>query len=271
MEPIQAVMLGIIQGITEFLPISSSGHLVMFQHLFGLKEPQLFFDVSVHMGTLAAVVIFFWKELRSIVVSLFHFFKSFLKKEVSFANIYENADVKLALMIVIGSIPTAIIGFLLNKAAGRIFSSVLIAGLMLIVTGLVLSATFLIKKEGTTDFSIKKALLIGIVQGLAVMPGISRSGSTIAVGIFLGLNREIAARYSFLLSIPAILGAEILVLKDLSDPMISFSATIMGTASAFIIGYFSLKLLLYIVKRGQLHIFAPYCWIIGLAALILGR
>ena len=138
-------------------------------------------------------------------------------------------------------------------------------------SGLLLWSTHRIKKDGTTDISIKKALLIGIVQGLAVMPGISRSGSTIAVGIFLGLNREMAARYSFLLSIPAILGAEILVLKDLSDSMISFSATIMGTVSAFAVGCFSLKLLLFIVKKGQLHIFAPFCWINGLAALILGR
>mgnify|MGYP001182957034 FL=1 len=271
MEPIQAVILGIIQGITEFLPVSSSGHLVIFQRLFGLKEPQLFFDVSVHVGTLAAVVIFFWKEISSLVVSLFHFFNSLSKKEVSFANTYVDAEVKLAQTIVIGSIPTAIIGLLLSKGADKIFSSVSITGAMLLITGMLLWGTHRIKKDGTTDISIKKALLIGIVQGLAVMPGISRSGSTIAVGIFLGLNREMAARYSFLLSIPAILGAEILVLKDLSDSMISFSATIMGTVSAFAVGYFSLKLLLFIVKKGQLHIFAPYCWIIGLAALILGR
>ena len=271
MEPFQAIILGIIQGITEFLPVSSSGHLVIFQHLLGLKEPELFFDVSVHMGTLAAVVIFFWKEIRSMVISLLRFFTSFLKREAALAGIYEDAEVKLALMIVIGSIPTGIIGLLLSKSADKIFSSVSITGFMLLITGLLLWSTRRIKKEGTADFSIKKALLIGIVQGLAVMPGISRSGSTIVVGIFLGLNREMAARYSFLLSIPAILGAEILVLKDLSDSSTSISATAMGTVSAFAVGYFSLKLLLYIVKKGQLHIFAPYCWIIGLAALILGR
>ena len=271
MEPIQAIILGIIQGITEFLPISSSGHLVIFQRLFGIKEPELFFDVSVHLGTLAAVIIFFWREIRSIVVSLFRISTSFLKKEVSLAGVYEDAEVKLALMIVVGSIPTGLIGLLLSKNADKIFSSVSITGFMLVITGLLLWSTRRIKKEGAVDFSIKRAMLIGIVQGLAVMPGISRSGSTIAVGMFLGLNREIAARYSFLLSIPAIVGAEILVMKDLSSPMISTSATIMGTVSAFVIGYFSLKLLLYIVKKGQLHIFAPYCWIIGLAALILGR
>tara|TARA_B100000315_G_scaffold258650_1_gene311560 strand:+ start:2597 stop:3421 length:825 start_codon:yes stop_codon:yes gene_type:complete len=270
MEAIQAVILGIIQGITEFLPISSSGHLVIFQRLFGLKEPELFFDVSVHIGTLAAVVIFFWNEIRSIIISLLHFFKAFSKKEVSFANIYEDAEAKLALMIVIGSIPTGIIGLLLSKGADKIFSSVSITGFMLLINGLLLWSTRRIKKEGAADFSIKKALLIGIVQGLAVIPGISRSGSTIATAIFLGLNKEMAVRYSFLLSIPAIIGAEILVLKDLSDPMISFSATLMGTVSAFIIGYFSLKLLLYIVKKRQLHFFAPYCWIIGLVALFWG-
>jgi undecaprenyl-diphosphatase len=158
----------------------------------------------------------------------------------------------------------------LSKGADKIFSSVSITGFMLLINGLLLWSTRRIKKEGAADFSIKKALLIGIVQGLAVIPGISRSGSTIATAIFLGLNKEMAVRYSFLLSIPAIIGAEILVLKDLSDPMISFSATLMGTVSAFIIGYFSLKLLLYIVKKRQLHFFAPYCWIIGLVALFWG-
>ena len=271
MELIHAVILGIVQGLTEFLPVSSSGHLVIFQHLFGLKESELFFDVSVHMGTLAAVIIFFWKEIRSIIISLLRFSESLIKREIHFSHIHEDADLKLALMIIIGSVPTAIIGLLLKKASDQIFSSVPIAGAMMIITGLFLWVTRWFKKEGSKKFSIKEALLIGIVQGLAVMPGISRSGSTIAAGIFLGLNREMAARYSFLLSIPAILGAEILVLKDLSGLNIPISSTITGTVSAFIVGYFSLKLLLYIVKKGQLHIFAPYCWIIGLAALIWGR
>ena len=271
MELIHAVILGIVQGLTEFLPVSSSGHLVIFQHLFGLKESELFFDVSVHMGTLAAVTIFFWKEIRSIIISLLRFSESLIKREIPFSRIHDDADLKLALMIIIGSVPTAIIGLLLKKASDQIFSSVSIAGAMMIITGLVLWVTHRFKKEGSKKFSIKEALLIGIVQGLAVMPGISRSGSTIAAGIFLGLNREMAARYSFLLSIPAILGAEILVLKDLSGLNIPISSTITGTVSAFIVGYFSLKLLLYIVKKGQLHIFAPYCWIIGLAALIWGR
>lgn len=220
---------------------------------------------------LAAVVMFFWKDISKIILSLFYSCKSFSKKEASFTDIYKNAEIKFALMIVAGSIPTAIIGLLIKKAEDQIFSSVFITGSMLIITGLLLWSTRWIKNKGTSDLSIKKALLIGIVQGLAVMPGISRSGSTIAVGIFLGLNREVAARYSFLLSIPAILGAEILMLKDLANLTTSASVTILGTLSAFVVGYCSLKLLVYIVKKGQLHIFAPYCWIAGIAAIFLLR
>jgi len=271
MEPIQAVILGIVQGLTEFLPISSSGHLVLFQHLFGLKEPELFFDISVHAGTLVAVILFFRKDLWAIIVSVIHFLSLFLKKQASFNDIQENADVKMAFLIIVGSIPTGIIGLLFKQIAEQLFSSVFIVGFMLLVTGLLLWITRRVKAVGRniTGFSVKDALIIGVVQGLAITPGISRSGSTIATGLLLGLNREMAARYSFLLSIPAIVGAEILSLKDVSFQAIDTSV-ILGTIAAGIVGYFSLTLLVYIVKKGQLHIFSPYCWAIGIVALIFG-
>ena len=273
MNSLQAAMLGIIQGITEFLPVSSSGHLVIFQHLFGLKEPELFFDISVHMGTLVAVIIFFRKEIQTIAVSLVRFSSLYFKKDVSFSYIYEDPNTKLAFLIVIGSIPTAILGLLFHRVADQLFSSAFIAGFMLIVTGCFLWSTRWIKKKsGNIDhFSIKAALTIGLVQGIAIMPGISRSGSTITAGLFLGLNRETAARYSFLLSIPAILGAEVLTLKDLSAHALFLDkVTLLGAVSSCIVGYCALKLLVYIVKQGRLHIFAPYCWIAGIMAVILG-
>ena len=273
MDLFQATILGIIQGLTEFLPVSSSGHLVMFQHLFGLKEPELFFDISVHVGTLAAIVIFFRKEIISIIVSLTHFIARLFNKKKSFPSIYEDTDVKLAFLIVVGSVPTGILGILFHRIADQLFSSVVVVGFMLLVTGLLLWCTRRIKKsdKGIAGFSAKDALIIGFVQGMAIIPGISRSGSTIAVGLFLGLERETAARYSFLLSIPAILGAAALSLINLSSyTILSYKAAISGAVIAAIIGYCALKLLVYMVKQGRIHIFAPYCMIIGVLALVCG-
>ncbi len=270
MDLFQAIILGIIQGLTEFLPVSSSGHLVIFQNLFGLKEPELFFDISVHVGTLAAIVIFFWKEIRAIIISLAHFSALALKKRVSFRNVYEDKDAKLAILIVIGSIPTDIIGILFHKIADTLFSSVVLVGFMLIITGLLLWGTRWVKKDckSINDFSVRDALIIGFVQGIAIIPGISRSGSTIAVGLFLGLNRETAARYSFLLSIPAILGASALSLNHLSANDVPLKVTFFGAFTSCIVGYWALKLLIKIVKHGRMQIFAPYCWAIGVLALI---
>lgn len=269
---IQAFILGTVQGLTEFLPVSSSGHLVLFQHLFGLKEPELFFDISVHAGTLIAVILFFRKDLIDMIVSAARLSALFFRKRISFYELWENPEVKLTMLIVVGSFPTGIIGLLFKDIAEELFSSIVIVGCTLIVTG-----TFLWLTRGSSskqggdigEFSVKQALLIGLVQGIAITPGISRSGSTIAAGLFLGLDREIAARYSFLLSIPAIVGAEILGLKDAGFHSVD-AAVLIGTLSAGIVGYFALTLLVYIVKKGQLHLFSPYCWLIGLIALIAG-
>lgn len=271
MEPVQAAILGIIQGLTEFLPISSSGHLVLFQHLFGIKEPELFFDISVHAGTLIAVIIFFRREIQSVLVSLLRFMGLLFKKEAALGDMWEDADVKLAVLIIIGSVPTGIIGLLFRRISDQLFSSVFLVGCALLVTGLLLWITRRIEKEGKdlNGFSVKDALLIGAVQGLAITPGISRSGSTIATGLLLGLSRETAARYSFLLSIPAIIGAEILSLKDVSVEAFDM-ATLLGTVMAGVVGYFALALLVYIVKKGQLHFFSPYCWVVGAVVMIWG-
>ncbi len=273
MEPLQAVILGMIQGVTEFLPVSSSGHLVIFQHLFGLNEPELFFDVSVHLGTLVAVIIFFWEEIRKVIISIGRFFRLVFKKEISFSYINEDTDLKLAVLIVIGSIPTVFLGLLFHRIADQLFSSVILVGMMLLVTGSLLWGTRWVKKEGRSIacFSIRDALFIGLMQGVAILPGISRSGSTIAAGLFVGLSRETAARYSFLLFIPAILGAEILSLKDLPDCRVSSNpVVILGAVTACIVGYGALRLLLRLIKQGRLHFFAPYCWLAGITALILG-
>jgi undecaprenyl-diphosphatase len=273
MGPWQALMLGVIQGVTEFLPVSSSGHLVIFQHLFGLKEPELFFDVSVHLGTLVAVIIFFREEIQTIIVSIGRFLGLLFRKKASVSYINENADLKLAFLIIIGSIPTVFLGLLFHRIVDQLFSSVVLVGMMLLVTGSLLWSTRWIKKEGRNIacFSVRDALFIGLMQGVAIMPGISRSGSTIAAGLFAGLNRETAARYSFLLFIPAVLGAEILSLKDLPDYRVfSNLVTLLGAITSCIVGYGALGLLLRLVKQGRLYFFAPYCWLAGMITLILG-
>jgi len=273
MTLIQALFSGIIQGLTEFLPVSSSGHLVLLQHLFGLKEQALFFDISLHMGTLAAVVFFFRKEVGSIITAVFRGLALLVRGKTAMAQLYADMDIRMAVLIVAGCVPTAIIGLVFNNLAERIFSSLFLVGIMLILTGGFLWSTRWIKKtgDGIERFSIKNAVWIGIIQGLAILPGISRSGSTITAALFLGINRETAARYSFLLSIPAIVGAEILSLMNLPPEMtVSLKATLTGTATACIVGYVSLKMLVYIVGRGRLYIFSPYCWLVGAIILIAG-
>jgi undecaprenyl-diphosphatase len=272
MNMLQAIVLGAIQGFTEFLPVSSSGHLVLFQHIFGLKEAELLFDISVHLGTLIAVFIFFRHDIYAVILSVLRYLKRIFKTG-SFAVGNEDSDLKLALLIIIGSVPTAIIGLLFHKVAEQLFSSVIIAGSMLILTGIILSFTRRVKnsERGIPLFSVKEAFIIGISQGLAVMPGLSRSGTTISTGLFLGLNHETAAKYSFLLSIPAILGATLLSFGDFArSSIIDTKIHMTGAFVSALTGYMALKILFYIVKKGRLHYFAPYCLIIGIISIIAG-
>jgi len=272
MEPLQAIILGIIQGLTEFLPVSSSGHLVIFQHLFGLKEPELFFDICVHLGTLLAVIIVFRREIRELVRSLGHLLRLVFVDDAHFERIFENSEFKMLLLVFFGFFPTAVLGVVFHELGQHLFSSVLIVGLMLIITGGLLWQTRRVAGVGggLESFSIRTALIIGLVQGLAIMPGISRSGSTIALGLFLGLNRELSARYSFLLAIPAILGAGILSIHGLAaDSNVDYKIALIGAAISFVVGYFALVALLHLVKKAKLYLFAPYCWVAGIAALFL--
>jgi undecaprenyl-diphosphatase len=273
MTTLQAIILGVIQGLTEFLPVSSSGHLVLFQKIFGLKQAELVFDVGVHLGTLVAVIAVFRREIKNIIAALIQLSSLAGPKEAILQKIESDPQLKMALMIVIGSIPTAILGFLFAGIADQLFASGMITGLMLMVTGLLL---WLTRRTGASvdqarsdRLTPKNALIIGIVQGLAIIPGISRSGSTISIGLLLGIDRELAARYSFLLSIPAIIGAGLLSLKDnISQTDLAIRATLLGSFAAAIVGYAALKSLLQLVKKGRLHVFAPYCWLVGTLAIV---
>jgi len=273
MDPIEAIILGIIQGLTEFLPVSSSGHLVLFQQLFGLKEAELFFDVCVHLGTLLAVIVVFHREIQNIIAALWRLISLAGQKETILQQVESDPDLKMALLIIIGSIPTVVLGLMFHGIADQLFSSSFFTGLMLMVTGLLLWLTRRAKNgDRETDidgFSRTKAFIIGIVQGLAIIPGISRSGSTISIGLLLGIDRETAARYSFLLSIPAIVGAGALSLKDgLSQTDLTIRLSLLGAAAAALIGYGALKVLLSVVKKGRLYMFAPYCWLVGILAIV---
>lgn len=271
MESLQSVMLGIIQGLTEFLPVSSSGHLVLLQNLFGIREPELLFDISLHLGTLIAVFIVFYKEILRILQTLLRL-PALIKSSGNLKSLFAyNEEIRIAALIFIGSIPTAILGILFHKIADQIFGAVWIVGAMLLVTGTLLWFTRQMSDEGRPliKVSIRDALMIGLIQGMAIMPGISRSGATISMALFLGMNREVAGRYSFLLSIPAILGALILSLNStIIQTDIPGKIILMGTVTAGIVGYISLKVLLRMVKQGQLYYFAPYCWLLGAATLI---
>lgn len=262
MEIYQGIILGILQGLTEFLPVSSSGHLVLGQIYFNITESGLVFDASVHMGTLGAVFIVYFKDIREILKSLVYYAGT---RDAS----GHETNLALAAAIIIGSVPTAIIGFVLKQFEDILFTSSMLVGAMLLVTGgLLWVSRHYYRVEKGEPLTPSRAVIIGIVQGLAVIPGISRSGATIATGLFTGLDRKTAARFSFLLSVPAILGAQVLSFKDMMESQGHIDpATIYGTIVSFIVGLAALKLLLKLVNTGKFHLFAPYCWLAGILAL----
>lgn len=255
MTVLQAFILGAVQGLTEFLPVSSSGHLVIFQHLFGLADTPLVFDVLMHMGTLMAVFIAFWQDIVEILKKPFR---------------------KLTYLIIVGIIPAGLAGYLLAPYFEATFKSLLVVGIGLIFTGVILmvSERYANKYVGLKEeyeTSYLDVIFIGLIQALAIIPGISRSGSTISAGLFAGLDRDFAARFSFLLSIPVILGAGIFELKDVITvgiPTANILPYTVGVIASAVFGFFAIKVVLNLVKRGKLSIFSYYCW--AVAALCLG-
>jgi undecaprenyl-diphosphatase len=250
----EALILGLVQGITEFLPISSSGHLVIFQHLLGIRTPGLLFEVLVHFGTLVAVVAFFWADVTRLLRRPFD---------------------KLAFLVLVGTIPTGLMGLYLEPLFTVAFDSVVVVGAALIVTGFFLwhAGRVTPGRKQIPTTSIWDALVIGLGQGLAITPGLSRSGTTIAFALWRGLERRTAARYSFLLSIPAIAGATVLELRHLFSVPQTLSGWdwtyLLAAAVAGASGYLAIKFLLVALERGRFYYFSFYCWIAGIIALIL--
>lgn len=265
MNIFQALILGIVQGLTEFLPVSSSAHLVIMQHYLGFKEPLLLFDVMLHTATLAALTVYFRKDIGKIILSLLRLREQSLEKRLNRRIFY---------FIIIGTIPTVVLGLFLNQWTEIMFTSVVFTSFMLLSTGFLL---WIGERKMNSGRGIEKmktidAFLIGIMQGIAIIPGISRSGATISSGLLRGIKKELAFRYSFLLSIPAIIGALALQLKEtFARQTLSFYPLpwIGGALAAALIGYFSLVLFRKIILKRKLSIFAYYCWTVGIVLLII--
>ncbi len=254
MTVLESIILAIVQGITEFIPVSSSGHLVLTRHILGAYEGLLTFEVFVHLGTAFAVLFVFHGDVKKLIFSKEKEYRHFL------------------LMLILALIPTGVLGIFFEDFVEGLFASTLAVGIMLSVTGLILfiSYYFTRGKKQITDITIADALLIGFAQGLAIIPGISRSGITIVTALTRNLERNTAARFSFVLSLPTILGAGLIHSRVLfnGELELSYAVLFWGTLVSFLAGYLAIKVLLNLIRRGKIHYFAYYCWAVSIFILI---
>lgn len=270
MKFIEAIILGLVQGIAEFLPISSSGHLVIFQQFFGLADvdkSQMLFDVFLHLGTLVAVFVVFWKT----ICNLFFDFLKMVPRIFTGRFSYKKSTPyqKMIVMILVSLIPLFFVLPFMNKLE-ELFKSAKAVGFCLLITALLLYIADKITKGKKTmnEAKISDSFFVGIFQAIATLPGVSRSGATITAGLFRGFSREFAVEFSFIMSIPAILGANILTLKDAFKSDIDFLPILLGTIIAGVSGYFAIKLITYLVKKDKFGFFAYYCAIVGVITII---
>lgn len=269
MDLLQATFMGLLQGLTEFLPVSSSGHLALLEELWGSftdSEIQLFFNVMLHIGTLLAVVVFCWREVMMLLRALIRVGRKSVTPE-------HKTERSLLINLLLASLPTAVIGLAIKLTVAALFTNLMFVGSMFLVTAAFLWASRRLSGSGREP-SFLSALVIGAAQGLAVFPGISRSGAAIVVGKASGLEGSAAARFAFVISIPAIFGAAIISWLDVAN-LPNFNTGLMfsllcGIMTAAFVGYLSLVWLLEIVRRAQLQIFAFYCAAIGALTLVLG-
>lgn len=275
MNFIQAILMGIVQGLSEFLPISSSAHLVFTSNFYKVMKnipivqssnEEVFFDIMVHLGTLIAVLIFFRKDVAKILKAMWHALRT---------KDWSDKEAKLGLFIVAGTVITVALALHINEIAEKLVYKPAIVGILLFITGFtLLYSEYKSKKiETKTDsVDLKTSILIGLAQGLAALPGFSRSGWTIATGLFCGLDRVTAARYSFLLSIPIILGASMvypLVKIDVAEAInYNWTAILVGTIVSGITGYLCIKYFMKFISKFSLAIFGYYCIIAGIATAI---
>ena len=271
MTYLSSFLLGLVQGLAEFLPISSSGHLSIAQNLLGLNtEIPEFFDVLLHLGTLVAVFVAYWRDICDMVAELIHGVGDLVHgttpRQVPPAR-------RLILLIIVGTLPLFIL-LPIHKQVQALSNNMVFIGAALVVTGFLLFACDLVRKGKKTErtATIADVLVVGLGQAIATMPGISRSGMTITTGCFMGFERKFAVRFSFLLSIPAVLGATILSLKDALDTGIIWAEVpmyVVGVITAAVVGYACIRLLRLVAEKGRFGAFAYYCWAVGLLTLLL--
>ena len=263
MEWFEAFILGIVQGLTEYLPVSSSGHLAIGAHLFGMSgEENLTFTVAVHVATVLSTVVILWKEIVWIFADIF--------------KLKWNEGMKYAVNILVSMIPVAIVGLLFKDKVEEIFGSgLLVVGICLLVTAALLAFSYFARPRQRENISPLHAFIIGIAQALAVLPGLSRSGSTIATGLLLGNKKERLAQFSFLMVIPPILGEALLGVKDMAELGVSQAmaglspvALAVGFIAAFVSGCLACQWMVNLVKKGKLIWFAVYCAVVGIATII---
>lgn len=253
---IKAILLGVVQGLTEFLPVSSSGHLVIFQRLLGLESSGVTLEVLLHFGTLLAV---FW-VFRQDFLDLLKFTR-------------DKVQQRFLLLLILGCIPTALIGYFLGDFVESIFHSLLLTGTALLVTGVILKLLTRLP-EGRKDVTSMRpldALWVGLLQGIAVIPGISRSGSTITAALWRGLDRSTAVRYSFMLAAPVIFGATLLEIKDIFKTGIEKALLLdyaAGTIAACLCGILAIQLFIRLLQQHKFHYFAYYCWAVGAVVIL---
>ncbi len=286
MSVLQAIFLGIVQGLTEFLPVSSSGHLAIFQNIFHIDTGgSVAFDVMLHVGTLLVVFLVYWKDICKLVAEAFKMLADiFYNMKIAttpnntedvrkYRRIIRTNYRKFVVLVIVSTIPTGLIGFFGKKLIADASATLIIPGICLLITGVILYLSDRVENcwKIPKDVSWGEGVLIGIAQGFATLPGISRSGTTIAACTFCGFERKFAVKYSFILSIPAILGAAVLEIKDLAQE--SITGTMVGTYAAGMIaaavfGYISIRIVGRVVLSKKMRYFAYYCFGAGIFAII---
>jgi undecaprenyl-diphosphatase len=270
MQIAKSLILGLVQGLTEFLPVSSSGHLVLGKQLLGLQEQGIVFEVFLHFGTMLAVLTVFSRDILNLIKTFFAFFTLGFHKNGLQSQYQSNTDFRLLIFILAASVPAGVIGFIFENKIEATFGNPHLTSIMLIVTSLILFLTYFAKKTAK-PLNFKNTFFTGIAQAVAILPGISRSGSTISAALYQGVEAGQAARFSFLLAVPAIMGATMIKSVEVIKTGISgdmFLVLAVGMFAAYISGLFAIQSMLAIVRRGKLYFFAPYCLILGILGLL---
>lgn len=275
MDILLAVFLGFLQGVTEWFPVSSSGHLVLAQTYLGAgtvsTQEWIFFDIAVHVASILVVLILFRREILRLVRAFLSIFPLLVKGERT-ENILRSDPYRfLSVLIVVGTVPAVIMGYAFRRWFEAMFEQPLVVAISLIFTGFVLIMTYgLSGKRIIKDMKFSDALYVGIMQGFAIIPGVSRSGATISTGIVLGIKKTTAAKFSFLLAVPVIFGALVMHLPDMPPFSESYVVPLLaGFVTSFIVGLITLKLLVSLIRKGKFYLFAAYCWVLGAVVLAL--